>query len=260
VGQRNNKASFNHQKRLPHTKKVDKINTMIKAILFDLDGTLAQVPNDIFEKFLFSGYTNIAVKNGFEPKSFVGAVMRGYHAMVENQTDETNKEAFWQVFTKLVPNQDYQKLEKVFHDFYTTDFDELKHSLTLKIDLGDAFRKLRQRGLKLVLATNPMFPLAAVATRLAWVGLTLEHFDFITVYDNSTRSKKTVEYYSEILGKIGTQPNETIMVGNHVEEDMIAAKLGCQVFLVTDHLLNPNNTDISAYPNGSLINFLKIWQ
>jgi len=40
------------------------------------------------------------------------------------------------------------------------------------------------------------------------------------------------------------------MVGNDVEEDMIAEKLGMKVFLITDCMINKYNKDISAYPHG----------
>ena len=41
------------------------------------------------------------------------------------------------------------------------------------------------------------------------------------------------------------------MVGNDVSEDMIAAQLGMQVFLLTDCMINKDNIDISQYPHGS---------
>ena len=41
------------------------------------------------------------------------------------------------------------------------------------------------------------------------------------------------------------------MVGNDVNEDMIASKLGMKVFLVTDCLINADNKDISIYPHGN---------
>ena len=41
------------------------------------------------------------------------------------------------------------------------------------------------------------------------------------------------------------------MVGNDVEEDMIAETLGMQVFLLTDCLINKKDRDIAAYPSGS---------
>lgn len=41
------------------------------------------------------------------------------------------------------------------------------------------------------------------------------------------------------------------MVGNDVGEDMIAQTLGMKVFLLTDCLINKEDTDISVYPHGS---------
>ena len=52
-----------------------------------------------------------------------------------------------------------------------------------------------------------------------------------------------------------------MMVGNDVSEDMIARELGMDVFLLTDCLLNRENKDISAYPNGGfeeLLAYLKL--
>ena len=47
------------------------------------------------------------------------------------------------------------------------------------------------------------------------------------------------------------KPEECLMVGNDVDEDMIAETLGMKVFLLTDCLLNRKNKDISGYPQGS---------
>lgn len=40
------------------------------------------------------------------------------------------------------------------------------------------------------------------------------------------------------------------MVGNDVGEDMVAEKLGMQVFLLTDHLINRTGEDTSRFPQG----------
>ena len=45
--------------------------------------------------------------------------------------------------------------------------------------------------------------------------------------------------------------DECVMVGNDVKEDMVAAsKLGMRTFLLTDCLLNKDELDTSAYPQG----------
>ena len=47
------------------------------------------------------------------------------------------------------------------------------------------------------------------------------------------------------------------MVGNDVDEDMIAEKLGMKVFLLTDCLLNKNGKDISGYRQGSFAELME---
>ena len=46
-------------------------------------------------------------------------------------------------------------------------------------------------------------------------------------------------------------PEECLMVGNDVDDDMVASELGMKVFLLTDCLINKNGLDVNAYPNGS---------
>ena len=40
------------------------------------------------------------------------------------------------------------------------------------------------------------------------------------------------------------------MVGNDVDEDMAAKTVGMSVFLLTDHIINRTNKDISVYLHG----------
>ncbi|MBE6575482.1 MAG: hypothetical protein E7654_04315 [Ruminococcaceae bacterium] len=52
-------------------------------------------------------------------------------------------------------------------------------------------------------------------------------------------------------------PEECLMVGNDVGDDMSARKLGMKVFLLTDCLINKTGEDISAYPNGGFPELLE---
>ena len=72
--------------------------------------------------------------------------------------------------------------------------------------------------------------------------------------------KPNIDYYRDILKRIGAKPGECIMVGNDVTEDMVAETIGMKVFLLTDCLINKEEKDISVYPRGSfsqLLEFVK---
>ena len=47
------------------------------------------------------------------------------------------------------------------------------------------------------------------------------------------------------------------MVGNDVEEDMIAETLGMKVFLLPADIINKYNKDISGYPQGTLADLME---
>ena len=69
--------------------------------------------------------------------------------------------------------------------------------------------------------------------------------------------KPNPAYYQEVLDKLGVDPKECLMVGNDVIEDVAAEKLGMQIFLVTDCLINKKGADISAYPQGTFADLLR---
>ena len=78
-----------------------------------------------------------------------------------------------------------------------------------------------------------------------------------TTYENSGFCKPNPKYYSEILEKLNLDPEDCLMVGNDVIEDMVAQKLGMKVFLLTDCIINKENKDISQYPNGGFDELIK---
>jgi FMN phosphatase YigB (HAD superfamily) len=78
------------------------------------------------------------------------------------------------------------------------------------------------KGLQVVIATNPMFPLPAVETRLAWAGVPSSDFpyDLITTYENMHAVKPHLAYYQEILDKVGSKAENVLMVGDDWRRDI----------------------------------------
>lgn len=105
-------------------------------------------------------------------------------------------------------------------------------------------------GLKAALATNPIFPAIATRERIRWAGLTESDFELITTYENIGVCKPNPDYFKEVAERIGVAPEECLMVGNDVGDDMPAEKLGMRVFLLTDCLINKDGEDIEKYPHG----------
>ena len=82
-------------------------------------------------------------------------------------------------------------------------------------------------------------------------GLSPEDFELYTTFENSRYCKPTLAYYEDILTALGVSGDACVMVGNDVDEDMIAEQLGMRTFLLTDCLINKRGEDISKWANGS---------
>ena len=114
-------------------------------------------------------------------------------------------------------------------------------------------KDLKAKGYRVALATNPLFPAIATESRIRWAGFEPEDFEIYTTYENIGFCKPNPDYYTEVLRRIDAKPEECIMVGNDVDEDMIAASsIGIKGFLLTTNTINRKNKDISCYPNGGV--------
>jgi FMN phosphatase YigB (HAD superfamily) len=114
---------------------------------------------------------------------------------------------------------------------------------------------LREKGYQLVIATNPLFPLKAIEHRIRWAGFEPSDFSYISYFENNHFCKPQIEFYREVLRDIGKKPEECLMVGNDVQEDVIANKLGIKVYLITDQLLHRTGEEIKADHIGTYEDF-----
>ena len=231
-----------------------------KVILFDLDGTLLPMDQIVFAKTYFGLMAKKLANHGYNPEKLVESILIGTKAMVLNDSGKTNEEVFWDKMVEIY-GEDIKKDIKNFDQFYIEDFDKVKVSSGYNELSPLVIKKLKEKGYRLVLATNPIFPKIATQKRMIWAGIEKEDFEFYTTYENSSHCKPNLKYYQDILNILKVNAEDCLMVGNDVGEDMVAEKLGINVFLLTDCLINKENKDISSYPQGTLqdlMKFLKI--
>ena len=84
----------------------------------------------------------------------------------------------------------------------------------------------------------------------------LEDFEIFTTYENYHFCKPNLNYYREVVERLGVKPEECLMVGNDVGEDMVTEELGMKVFLMPADLINKVGKDISKYPQGNFEDLL----
>lgn len=221
----------------------------LTTVLFDLDGTLLPMDNDVFAKGYLRMLAGVLQPRGYEPEAFVAAMWKGVAAMVKNDGSRTNEQAFWDAFAGLLGEQTRAD-EPVFRSFYENEFRTAIAFCGFEPLAADTVNLCRELGLRTALATNPLFPAVATLERVKWAGLDPAGFELITTYEDTSFCKPNPDYYRDVCARLGVRPEECLMVGNDACEDMIAATLGMRVFLLTDCLINKQNTDIRAYPHG----------
>lgn len=232
----------------------------IKYVLFDLDGTLLPMDQNAFVAAYFGGIAKHLAPHGYESNQLIDTIWRGTAAMVKNDGKRKNEDAFWELFSEVYGVERLQDMA-LFEEFYRKHFDAVSSSCGYDPAAAETVRKIKGMGYIVVLATNPIFPAIATEKRMRWAGLHPSDFSFYTTYENARFCKPNPAYYQDILEKLGAEASECLMVGNDVDEDMVAASsIGMKVFLLPKCLLNKHEIDTTVYPQGDFVSLLDFLQ
>ena len=206
----------------------------IKAVFFDLDGTLLPMEQDYFVKQYFKGIAAHAAPHGIDPKTLIDATVAGTRDMIKNNGERTNMEVFWDRFFAFI-GEERKDLIGILDEYYLDGFKRLSEFTGENKLARNMIEAARGNGRKVVLATNPVFPMQAQRERISWIGLNEGDFDHITSYENSSFCKPNPKYYLDICEKMGVAPENCLMIGNDESDDMKGASAaGIECFLVTD--------------------------
>jgi FMN phosphatase YigB (HAD superfamily) len=217
----------------------------LSTILFDLDGTLLDID---FEEF-FPVYLD-ALGRRFQhlmnTETFEKHLMRATEIMMHNPDGrKTNEEVFKESFA-LFSGLDPMVFVPVFEDYYREEFPSLGYFAKHDPFSVQVVETAVRRGLNVVVATCPIFPYQAIAERIRWAGLDPEIFKLITSFEVMHSCKPYPRYYEEILEMIDRGPEECMMVGNDVEDDMPAKEAGIRTFLFTRQPAGERIESVSA--------------
>jgi len=205
---------------------------MLTAVLLDLDNTLV-----LFDETAFYLRYMERIVPFFEDllpgEAFRDRLLRGIRALRKNDGQVSNQEFFMNVFCDGVADQRHAIWER-FLRFYETEYDRIPVNVQIPAGLEGVIDRLQQRQLKLVVATNPLFPRIAQEKRLAWAGLCADRFVLLTHLANMGYAKPHPEYYRQICAMIGVPPEQCLMVGNDAINDMIAGSAGLKTFQTTE--------------------------
>ena len=229
----------------------------VKALLFDLDGTLLQVEMRTFIPAylheLGERFTDIV------PREQFARVAR--HAvqllLLRGDRRQTNRERYLAVLESRLDIR-----AGLFEERLNGWLEDGLENLAGHVSPIDKARPLLDHcfglGVPVVLATNPVFPAAVIEARLAWAGLDDYPFTHVTSYENTRYCKPQKGYFLDLLEGLRVSADECLMIGNDTQHDLAAASVGVPTFLAETFMVDRLAGNYSSDYRGDLDDLLQL--
>lgn len=210
---------------------------MLKAVFFDLDGTLLPLNEEEFVRAYFKLLSEYMKPYGYKKDEIINLINLGVKAMYLNNGTRTNEEVFWDSFYNLSAKREID-FKAIFNDFYNTSFLETIKYTKPNPEALKIISEIKSLGLKVILTTNPIFPLVATKERMGFIGLKPEDFSYVTTYENSKYTKPNPLYFKEVMDLFNLKSDDVILFGNNTKEDGDASRaLGIKCYLITGNII-----------------------
>lgn len=191
----------------------------IKAVLFDLHGTLAYVENPVSDteisEYLFS--------RGYEvsPQQLKAALAFVYFIDYPKYGYKNWRSFFSRIFWRLKVKVDKETLDTIVKLFESKPYQ-------LYSDAAEAVVKAKKNGFKTAIVTTIayfQFKKAVKPVR--------KHFDFIMTGYEAKCDKTNPKMYRKVLEILKVEPEEAVMIGDDVSIDILLPKrLGMNAILL----------------------------
>ena len=204
----------------------------IEAVLFDLDGTLLRAQMREFIPQYIRGLSAYCA-DIVEPIKFEKTLLAIIRDLIHSEGDglKTNEERVYARMHSDLAIPESKMRESLAH-FEKNDLMDLQRYIRPIPLAKQIVNNCHKKGVPLVLATNPVFPMFMIKARMQWAELDEESFVFMTSYENSYYCKPQSGYFEGIAAQLEIAPENCLMVGNDVNHDLSAVAIGMRTYLV----------------------------
>lgn len=220
---------------------------MIKALLLDLDGTLLDNEIDAFLQVYLKALSR-HMAPWIPPERLVPQLLTSTAVMLDNREPaRTLQKTFADDFYPALGTTE-QAMRPHLLGFYREEFPKLAYLTHRREAAARLVQSALDAGVRVAVATNPLFPRIAIDHRLEWAGIPSSRVPYwvVTSYEVFHSAKPRASYYAEILGHLGVHAAEAAMVGDNPLDDLQPARsLGMAAFHVAP-------TPALTFPGGNL--------
>lgn len=227
-----------------------------KAVLFDFGYTLvdiAPLERNIHKDYNIPRWRALGFKG--TRKDFMCAVAHADMECERCKADAKGDIELWAIvvgrelgvpITKEQARKDFDG----FIDYYLRTVKLYPHARQL-------LRYLKRRGLKLAIISNGWAD--ALAQKLEWLGIR-QYFDFVVASESIRARKSDLKPFRMALRKLKLRPADCLMVGDRLDEDAYAKKLGIDFvwFASRPHFKHPRPIEKFDYKIKDLAELKRI--
>jgi pyrophosphatase PpaX len=208
---------------------------MIKAVLFDLDGTLINTNHLIMESFkhAFKSYLNIQVAESEIVKFFGEPLERSM-----GKFGEENKPGLLKTF---------KEFNEKMHDILAKEYEGVEKAL----------QEIKEKGIKVGVVTSKRRIMAHRSLKL--IGA-LDYMDVIITPEDTDNHKPHPQPILKACKVLGIKPEESIMVGDSIYDIQCGLNAGCRTCAVTytEFSMEEINKFKPDYLIGNLLELIEI--
>jgi FMN phosphatase YigB (HAD superfamily) len=211
--------------------QMNKSLSNLQCLFFDLDGTLYGLAEDAFlneyPKLVLPHFMDV-----YKHEEFLEYFWKATQLLMTHNDQSTHViESFFTSFNESSKMPREEIMER-FDRFYASDFKKLKLLSKEYPETNALIEMAKEKNIKLILATNPIFPEVATRERCKWANINYEDFFYVSHAENSTSCKPNPNYYLELLQIAEVDPINSLMVGNDYLYDMSASSVGITTWMI----------------------------
>jgi len=211
------------------------------TLLLDLDDTLlVNNINTFLPGYLQALSTHLAAYA--EPERLINSLLAATSQAARNTLPEcTLLDIFEDAFYPRLGLKP-EDLQDTIEQFYDDVFPTLKSLTRPQPGAVQLVEQALERGYRVVIATNPLFPYKAIRHRLEWAGLPPEQYSFALIPSIETFhfAKPNPAFMAEVMARLGWPDGPVVMVGDNPENDIQAAnQMGLLTYWIKNGKLFP---------------------
>jgi len=224
----------------------------IEALLLDLDGTLLDIEVSFFLNTMVESMIE-HFNDLVSPELFREGLVGGIDEIMADPRPEgeNNEEGFYRAFQRITGLKP-EVANGAFSAYYEQIFPRFEHFGSRIEGAHELILAASQNGYRLALATNPIFPRASVLERMRWGNLSPDQFEVVTDMETTRSCKPQKEYFQDLSAALGVPPEKCLMVGNDVEQDLAAGKVGMKTYLVDGRIIQRGSGHVYCDWQGDL--------